>query len=131
MLTEEKLQNFLNDLRIGKYDNERYEITLSLNTINIKDRDTNTKTFIGVYSKSEKWYEDYNIWNNRCKLWKWMFKEPEYDNYPLTYFAFVNSPNDICIISKSLYESFETYRKELIEKDKLVQWSNIESSFGL
>ena len=41
MLTEEKLQNLLDDLRLGKYDTDRYKISSNRHLV-IKDLQNNT-----------------------------------------------------------------------------------------
>jgi len=131
MLTEEKLQNFLDDLRLGKYDNERYEITTGYEAICIKDLHNNTNTWICVGKKSSKKYLDADRKWRKSKIKKFFCKAPNFEDYPFIYIAIVEGLEEECEISESLYKSFISYISELTEKDKLVKRSNIESSFGL
>lgn len=131
MLTEEKLQNFLDDLRLGKYDNDRYKITTTYDSLHIEDLQNDTKISITTFITAPSYFPAYNAWNDHNKIWKLFHKEPIYDNYPKQYTAVMYTFEKEVPISKQLYDSFLTYCKELQEKDRLVQRSNVESSFGL
>ena len=120
MITEEKLQQFLDDLRIGKYDSLNYKIKnyihFSGGTIWITDisKDVHIRLVISTID--------------------------EYDHKGLKsvkigehYEAFIESGpfEEVICITKELFESFHAYIKELHEQDKLIIRSNIEAAFGL
>lgn len=130
MLTEEKLQNFLDDLRLGKYDTDQYKI-FSNGHLVIKDLQNDTTLTVWVYSYTTEYWNKIVDWNKHGKIWKIFHKEPVLENYTEEYFCTSSINNNPVKISYFLYDSFETYRKELQEKDKLVERSNIQSSFGL
>ena len=119
MLTEEKIQKFIDDLRVGKYDNERYEI--SPNGY-IKDTKTDIEICIDWYTEAYEW-KQVGFWI--FKRWKsFKYKEPKY---------FINIDNtDYPVeVTEELYNSVISYFRELGEKDKLLRRLNIKESFGL
>ena len=130
MITEEKLQNLLDDLRLGKYDADRYKISSNGHLV-IKDLQNNTKLTVWVYSYTTEYWNEFWNWNKHSKIWKIFHKEPVLENYTEEYFGTSSINNSPIKISYALYDSFETYRKELREKDKLIERSNIQSSFDL
>ena len=120
MITKEKLQNFLDDLRIGKYDNLNYKIRNYLH-----------------FSGGTLWITDVS---KDIKMRLAISKVDEYDHKGLKsvkigehYEAFIESEQfeETIYITKELFESFHTYMKEVHEQDKLIARTNIEAAFGL
>lgn len=121
MLTEEKLQNFLNDLRLGKYDTEDYVI----DPIRMSIADKNeSEVIFSLYIETYDYVERKFLPNKSIKL-----KTPRYfihvygDDYILDL--------GMVQVQFNLYASFQSYFTELEEKDKLVRKLNIKKSFGL
>lgn len=131
MLTEEKLQNFLDDLRLGKYDDEKYKIFSTNRHLVIKDLQNDTTLTVWVYLDTTEYWNEFWDWDKHSKIWKIFHKKPVVESYTGEYFCTSSINNSPVKISRSLYDSFEAYRKELQEKDKLIERSNIQSSFGL
>lgn len=121
MLTEEKLQKFIDDLRLGKYDIERYHIGYD-GIITDKQNDT---TIIVRYFKKESEFV-------QMKGIKGFFRKYKYQTIQLEkpeYIVYID--DEFLSVSQSLYQSFKSYFDEIQEKDRLVRRLNIKESFGL
>lgn len=118
MITEEKLQNFLDDLRIGKYDSINYKIECTYNSLKITDISKDVFVSINVI---DGWDYDYKV--NLFRKEKRSIP-PRVNIYGEYY-------NDSFNISDETLYSLKTYINEQREKDKLIDRANIESAFGL
>lgn len=115
MLTEEKLQNFLDDLRLGKYDSERYNIT----NWSIIDKQNKSELVFFLHKEIDAYKK--NIFG----IYKLVtLKTPKY-------YIGINNREDDIEVSEELYNSFMSYFTEIEEKDKLAERLNITESFGL
>ena len=116
MLTIEKLQSFIDDLRLGKYDNERYEIT----TTCVRDLETKTDVYVYWYKRDHEYIEKkYYIFNK----YKWIkLNHPKY---------FISINNVELEVSEKLYDSYNSYFTEISHKIGLIQRLNTETYFGL
>ena len=118
MITEEKLQNFLDDLRIGKYDSINYKIECTYNSLKITD--INRDVFVSI-NVIDGWNHDYKV--NLFRKERRSIP-PRVNIYGEHYSTSVN------ISDKMLY-SLKTYINEQRAKDELIDRANIESAFGL
>lgn len=129
MITAEKLQQFLDDLRLGKYDSTNYIVSCYGSTISIKDISKNVELNVSARKTISKQYDvAYKNYRKKSKIWRKFHKEPKWEDYEI---YIVETVDNYAEISKSLYTSFMTFVKEQQEKDKLVQRANIESAFDL
>lgn len=129
MLTEEKLQNFLDDLRLGKYDDEKYKIVPhSKNMLSVEKLDSEIKITVSVDCIIDPQYcTDFYKWAD-TNIFK-RGKKPVYDDYDKVYSCCCNGES--VKISKDLYDSFCSYCTELLEKDRMILRINAEDAFGL
>lgn len=120
MITKEKLQNFLDDLRIGKYDNLNYRIKNYLfsngGSFYITDISKDIDLRVAIYKIEEYDHKSFKS-----------IKTGEHYELCIESGEF----KEIIYVSEELYNSFYTYMKELHEQDKLVARANIEEAFGL
>jgi len=115
MITEEKLQKFIDDLRVGKYDSEKYDVK----NYQILDKKTGARIIFYLRKEVSKWVQ-----TKFLKLWKVIkFDTPKY-------YIGINEEPDV-EVSEELYNSFYSFFTELEEKDKLIERLNIKESFGL
>lgn len=131
MLTEEKLQNFLDDLRLGKYDTDRYKvIPYSENMLAIEKLDTEIRITVSVnHDIDVQYWRDFHKWSDANWLKRFFIKKPVYDDYDKTYNGYHNDEG--VTISKNLHDSFCAYCTELLEKDRMIRRINEEDAFGL
>ena len=116
MLTEEKLQKFIDALRSGQYDSDRYEIERTY----VKDLQTNTCVFIGFYKEDSIYVKKkFYIFHEYKEI---KLKEPKY---------FININYSSIEVSKDLYKSYKDYFTEIEQKAELVQRINCEKYFDL
>jgi len=130
MLTEEKLQNFLDDLRLGKYDNEKYELKAygapDCVALNLKDISNNIELYLNLYQS-----KPYKIKEHGFLGLYWATKKKQFVPARAIISYCIPAKSKSIDISDELYNSFATYLLEQKEKIKLVEDSNREATFGL
>lgn len=124
MMTEEKIQELLDNLRTGVYDTPKHEIEChTWNTgskeIEIRNNETHLYTTISLHNCKFKRF-----------LWK-LFRKKVHSYASIRMTNGITCVNEEILISNELYESFVAYINERIEQDKLIIRSNVESDFKL
>lgn len=115
MLTEEKLQNLINQLRLGIYNSDRYIIKSNV----IIDKETNAKLHIYYFVNESEW-----IQTKIFKRWKEIkYKTPKY-------YITIEEIGEV-EVSKELYTSYKTYFEEIDQKNRLTERLKSERHFGL
>lgn len=130
MMTEEKLKNFLDDLRFGKYDTADYKLQaygvsdcVSLTLENVTN---NVILYLTLYQSKPYKYVAHRLFG-----FYWESKKKEHvQAYATISYTFPSKGVSIDI-SDELYDSFSKYVLEQKEKIKLVEDSNREATFGL
>ena len=130
MLTEEKLQNFLNDLRFGKYDNENYKLEAygapDCVSLTLKNTSNDVTLYLNLYQS-----KPYKYTYHRLFGFYWETKKKEYVSAHAVIKYSIPTKETSINISDKLYDSFAAYILEQKEKIKLVEDSNREATFGL
>ena len=130
MLTEEKIQKLLDDLRFGKYDTPNYSLECravkDCGSLCLKDLKNKTELFIRFY-KSSKYTLRTIVIFGQFYHWKKHKRKPA----QVEVFFANNLPCEIITISDELCNSLHTFAKEQLEKDKLLAKNNVETTFNL
>lgn len=137
MITEEKLQTFLDDLRIGKYDNFNYHIAYRYGGLLFKDIGKNVSFELQTHSvripiltqKSglSKLLPTRGKKYEQTKTKFYIKVLSIIDTNTLTYLPYYQDIQ----VSEDLFKSWNLYISEQREKEILIFKSNLESSFGL
>ena len=124
MITEEKIQELLDNLRTGVYDTPKHEIECHTRNTGLKE--------IEIRNNETRLYITISLYNYKFKRFLWKLFRKKVHSYALICMTNgITCVDEEILISNKLYESFVAYINERIEQDKLIIRSNVESDFKL
>ena len=139
MITEEKLQKLIDDLRTGVYDTDRYKIEVYTGCMyhdsdcEFQITDNQTGTYIDVYCWEYEQALETVVEKPKCKLFSTK-SEVHTVKTKKTFEIRISGPyffEEVQDVSKKLFKSFMSFVAERLQQEELISRSNIESSFGL